>query len=138
MPFTATRRLEFADCDPSGIAFFPMYFRHLVGVLEEFFCTLGAPWPSLMREQRIGTPTVHLDAEFVSPSFHGDVLTFSIFVEKVGSASLKLRHEVAADGRLLWRAQQVLVATSLETHRALPWPEPLRQALFERQKRNLS
>lgn len=130
MPFTTTRRLEFSDCDPSGIAFFPMYFRHLVGVLEEFFAELGAPWPALMREQKIGTPTVSLNTDFVSPAFHGEVLTFSVFVEHVGRSSLKLRHDVSCGERMLWRAEHTLVATSLETHRSMKWPDSIHQALI--------
>jgi 4-hydroxybenzoyl-CoA thioesterase len=137
MAFKATRRLDFADCDLSGIAFFPMYFRHLVGVVEEFFAELGAPWPALMREQKIGTPTAHLNANFASPAVHGETLTFSVLVEHVGRASLKLRHEVSCGERALWQARHTLVATSLETHRSIPWPDALRQALLERNRRDM-
>jgi 4-hydroxybenzoyl-CoA thioesterase len=111
-----------------------MYFRHLVGVLEEFFAAMGAPWPALMRERRIGTPTVSIAADFANPAFHGETLRFAVVVEHVGRSSLRLRHEVSCDGRALWRARQTLVATSLETHRAIAWPGDLRAALLARRE----
>jgi len=37
------------------------------------------------------------------------------------------------EDRLLWTAEQRLVATSLETHRAIAWPDDIRDALM-RQK----
>ena len=47
MSFRTSRPLRFGDCDPSGIAYFPSYLNILVGVLEEFFAEIGAPWFTL-------------------------------------------------------------------------------------------
>lgn len=131
MAFKTTRRLQFSDCDPSGIAYFPSYLNMLVGVVEEFFAGVGAPWPELIRDQRIGTPTVKLDVAFTRPGFHGDILEFTLRVRRIGRSSLDLHHEIAADGQILWAAEQRLVATSLETHKACSWPDNIRQALAQ-------
>lgn len=130
--FSTTRTLAFGDCDPSGIAYFPSYLDLMVGVMEAFFADIGHPWPKLVGEQRIGTPTVTLDLTFEKPGFHGDELTFNLTVVAVGGASLDLDHRVERDGEVLWRARQRIVATSLETHRAIPWPDELREALAVR------
>lgn len=127
--YRTTRPLRFGDCDPSGIAYFPSYLDILCGVVEEFFGTLGFPWPSLVGEQRIGTPTVRLDLTFEYPGFHGDAMEFCVAVRAIGRTSLDLSHTVSAGGRTLWRAEQRLVATSLETHRPTPWPDGIRNAL---------
>lgn len=132
MSFSATRRLSFGDCDPSGIAYFPSYLHILVGVLEEFFATLGFPWPELINDRKIGTPTVTLDLRFVRPGLHGVMLHFTLRVRAVGRASLDLDHTVANGGETLWTAKQRLVATSLETHRSCPWPDDLRATLLAR------
>jgi 4-hydroxybenzoyl-CoA thioesterase len=129
LAFRTSRPLRFGDCDPSGIAYFPSYLNILVGVVEEFFETIGAPWKAMIGESRIGTPTVRLDLAFVSPGFHGDVLDFTIAVRRVGRSSLDLYHHVSTEGRVLWTASQTLVATSLDTHKSTPWPQPLRAAL---------
>lgn len=131
MVFMTSRPLRFGDCDPSGIAYFPSYLNILVGVLEEFFASIGADWPELARVRRIGMPTVRLDLEFRSPGFHGDKLDFELTVERIGNASLDLVHRVTSEGRLLWTAKHRIVATSLETHKALPWPQDIRARLME-------
>ncbi|KQY13890.1 acyl-CoA thioesterase [Rhizobium sp. Root482] len=132
MSFRTSRPLRFGDCDPSGIAYFPSYVNTLVGVLEEFFAEIGAPWKMLNTDRRIGTPTVRLDLTFVRPGFHGDQLDFALSVRGVGRSSLDLEHEVSAAGQLLWTARHRVVATSLETHTSLAWPDDLRAALETR------
>lgn len=127
--FTTSRVLRFGDCDPSGIAYFPAYFNLLVGVVEEFFGAIGAPWRELFSARRVGTPTVRLDVTFGAPGFHGDTLDWTLRVEQVGRSSLTLTHIVGRGETELWRATQILVATALENHRSIPWPDDVRAAL---------
>jgi 4-hydroxybenzoyl-CoA thioesterase len=127
--FRTTRTLDFGDCDPSGIAYFPSYFRHLTSVVEEWFGAIGVPWPALFRDRRIGTPTVRLDATFSRPGFHGDALVWALTVERIGHSSLTLHHEVTCESAPRWEATQILVATSLATHRAIAWPDDIRAAI---------
>ena len=129
LTFRTTRLLRFGDCDPSGIAYFPAYLDILVGVLEEFFATLGVPWKTMIRDRRMGTPTLRLDVTFTRPGFHGDELEFDVKVCGIGRSSLDLEHEVSAGGKVLWTARQRLVATSLETHQSQAWPDDIRAAL---------
>jgi 4-hydroxybenzoyl-CoA thioesterase len=128
MVFETTRPLRFGDCDPSGIAYFPSYMNILVGVTEDLFADMGWPWPRLARERNITTPTVRLDATFTRPGFEGDRLTFRCTVARIGRSSLDLHHEVSA-AEPLWRAEQRLVATTLDTHRPVAWPDDIRIAL---------
>jgi len=127
--FRTRRTLRFGDCDPSGIAYFPAYFNHLVGVVEEFFAAIGAPWPALFAERRIGSPTVALNVNFTAPGKHGDVMDWDLRVIRIGRSSLTMHHRVSRQGSLLWEATQVVVATTLETHRAIAWPDDLRAML---------
>jgi 4-hydroxybenzoyl-CoA thioesterase len=129
MAFETSRPLGFGDCDPAGIAFFPGYMRLLVSVTEEMFAAFGVPWPAMIRERRTGVPTVKLDVDFTAPAFHGDLLDFRVVLTALGRASADLRHTVKVGDRQVWTARQVLVATSLDTHRALPWPDDVRAGL---------
>jgi 4-hydroxybenzoyl-CoA thioesterase len=133
--FRTRRTLRFGDCDPSGIAYFPAYFHHLVGVVEEFFGAVGSPWPALFAERRVGMPTVRLDVTFTAPGLHGDVLDWEVRVMKVGRSSLTLHHSITREGTTLWEATQVLVATTLATHTSIPWPDDVRAALTPRVER---
>ncbi|MDC7784704.1 thioesterase family protein [Rhodoplanes sp. TEM] len=129
MAFTISRRLGFGDCDPAGIAFYPAYMRLLVDVTEAMFGDFGAPWPAMVRDRRLGVPTVKLDVDFTAPAFHGETLDFAVGVAALGRSSVDLRHRVAVGDRTVWTARQVLVATSLDTHRAVAWPDDIRAGL---------
>lgn len=129
MAFTTSRPIRFGDCDPAGIAYYPAYLDMLNGVVEEFFTSLGLPWTRVFGELRMGLPTVRLDLAFASPGFHGDIVDFTLSVRKTGTSSLDLDHRAESAGRLLWTASHRLVATSLDTHKARPWPDEFRLAL---------
>jgi len=127
--FETIRVLRFGDCDPAGIAYFPSYFNLLNGVVEEWWAALGFPWRDLFQRRRISLPTVQLNTRFSAPGFMGDSLTFSFEITALGSRSMTLEHQVSRDGTLLWQATQVVVATSLDTHQSIAWPDDIRAAL---------
>jgi 4-hydroxybenzoyl-CoA thioesterase len=83
----------------------------------------------MIQDRRIGVPTVKLDVTFSSPSIYGDTLEWELTVVKVGRSSLTLRHVVTRGGTSLWDATQVLVATTLDTHKAIAWPDDIRAML---------
>jgi 4-hydroxybenzoyl-CoA thioesterase len=127
--FQRERPLRFGDCDPSGIAYYPSYFNLLNGVVEDFWSSLGFPWTELIGKRRIGTPTAHLACDFVRPSKFGDILAFELTATKLGRSSLHLSHRIGSGAELRWSANQVLVATDLETHTACAWPGDVRAGL---------
>ena len=133
MPFQAIRHVRFSDCDPAGIVFFPQYLVMLNGFVEQWFDdALRIPYATLIGARRTGLPTVRLEVDFSAVSRHGDLLRLQLGVEKLGRSSLALRHEVrAADAsdELRLRARQVLVCTSLASHRAQALPDDVRAAI---------
>jgi 4-hydroxybenzoyl-CoA thioesterase len=129
--FHTAHPLRFGDCDPSGIAYYPSYLRILDGVIEDFFASFGANREAMIRDRRMGTPTVTLALTFAKPGFHGDDLNFEIRVRAIGRSSLDLEHTVSAKNATLWTAKHRLVATSLETHKAMAWPDDFRAALMK-------
>ncbi|KQY79005.1 4-hydroxybenzoyl-CoA thioesterase [Ensifer sp. Root142] len=129
--YRSKRSLRFGDCDPSGIAYFPSYLNILVGVMEDFFASLGFPWKAMIDERQIGVPTVRLDLTFVRPGFQGDELEFELAVRGVGRSSLDMEHTVSAKQIVLWTAKHRVVATSLANHFSLAWPDDIRAALTQ-------
>ena len=128
--FRRERLIRFSDCDPAGIVFFPQYFVMFNGLVEDWVNEdLGVGYQQLVIERRVGLPTVSLQADFVAPSKMGDVVTLSLSVARLGTKSLTLdlRCDGADGPRVKFR--QVLVTTSLETHRAIDLPADLREAI---------
>lgn len=132
--FEATRILRFGDCDPAGIAYFPRYFDLLNGVVEDWWGAMGHPWKVLFGRRRIGVPTVRFEVDFRAPAFLGDELRFSLAIKRIGRKSLDLDHSVRRGETMLWQCAQTLVATSLDTHKSITWPDDLRAALVSFQE----
>lgn len=129
MPFTQSKPLRFGDCDLTGIAYHPAYLSMLVDVNEAMFASFGVTWKELMFERKMGLPTVTMHIEFKRPATYGDVLDFAVHVRKVGGASLDLETVVSVGEHVIWTIQQRIVATSLEDHKSIRWPDDVRAGL---------
>jgi 4-hydroxybenzoyl-CoA thioesterase len=131
--FRRTRMIRFSDCDPAGIVFYPQYFVMLNGLVEDWVSEgLGVDYHALISERRIGLPTVRLEADFRAVSRMGDQVALGLCVERLGSRSisLALRCFETERGELRMQVKQVLVTTSLESHRAVEIPQDLRAAIL--------
>ncbi|VTU18804.1 MULTISPECIES: acyl-CoA thioesterase [unclassified Variovorax] len=131
MPFVRERLIRFSDCDPAGIVFYPQYFVMFNGLVEDWVDeALGIGYRALVIERRIGLPTVRLEADFRAVSRMGDRVALSLEVERLGGRSLTLALRcVGAGGELRMQMRQVLVLTSLDTHRAIDVPADLKAAI---------
>lgn len=69
-------RVEFGDCDPAGIVWFPNFFRWIDAASRHFFIECGVPsWQETRQSMGlIGTPLVDTQASFVKTASYGDVL----------------------------------------------------------------
>jgi 4-hydroxybenzoyl-CoA thioesterase len=131
MHYCATHTVRFADCDPAGIVFFPQYLVMLNTLHERWFTeALGVPYHLLLGPRRTGMPTVRLEVDFTAVSRHGDVLRQELSISKLGRSSVALRVNYFGGDELRLRAHQVLVCTDLNTHRPLPLPDDIRQAML--------
>jgi 4-hydroxybenzoyl-CoA thioesterase len=130
--FVRERRIRFSDCDPAGIVFFPQYFVMLNGLVEDWVDeALRVGYRNLVVGRRVGLPTVRLEADFKAVSYLGDPVALSLEVERIGQRSLTLRVRCTGQGLedLRMSIRQVIVTTSLETHRPIDIPSDLREAI---------
>lgn len=129
MSFERTQVVRFAHCDPAGIVFFPQYLVMLNELVEDWFDRgLKIPYAGFINQRRLGLPTLRLECEFSAVSRLGDLLTQRLAVRRLGRSSLVLATEMRGGDELRLRATQVLVCTSLQTHRPEPLPDDVRAA----------
>jgi 4-hydroxybenzoyl-CoA thioesterase len=122
--------VRFAQCDPAGIVFFPQYLVMLNTLHERWFCEgLGVPYHDYIGVRRLGVPTVRLECDFTAVSKHGDRLRQRLCVTKLGRSSLDLAVVFYGGAELRARFRQVLVCTSLATHKPVPLPDDLRRGM---------
>jgi 4-hydroxybenzoyl-CoA thioesterase len=131
--FARPRRIRFSDCDPAGIVFFPQYFVMFNGFVEQWVDEgLGLSYAALLMQRRVGLPTVRLEADFRAVSRIGDDVTLALGVQHLGGRSIRLDlHCDGPDGQRRVSIKQVLVTTSLETHKAIEIPPDLRAAIVQ-------
>jgi 4-hydroxybenzoyl-CoA thioesterase len=122
--------VRFAHCDPAGIVFFPQYLVMLNTLHERWFNEgLGVPYHEYIGVRRLGVPTVRVECDFTAVSKHGDRLRQRLAVAKLGRASFELAVEFHSVNELRARFRQVLVCTSLVTHKSQPLPDDVRAGM---------
>jgi 4-hydroxybenzoyl-CoA thioesterase len=73
---TYTVRVEFGDCDPAAIVWFPNFFRWIDAASRYFFSECGVPrWEETSKTIGvIGTPLVDTHTKFLKTASYGDTL----------------------------------------------------------------
>jgi 4-hydroxybenzoyl-CoA thioesterase len=73
---TYTVRVEFGDCDPAAIVWFPNFFRWIDAASRYFFSECGVPrWEETTKTIGvIGTPLVDTHTKFLKTASYGDTL----------------------------------------------------------------
>lgn len=123
--------VQFGDCDPAGIVYYPTLFHYCHIAFERTWgAALGIPYPSLIRDRRLGFPTVHVAADFLSPARYGDSIVIDVWISHVGNSSVVFEFEGAVAGRTVLRASHTKVCTNLDSLTKVVIPDALR-ASFE-------
>ncbi|TAJ82741.1 thioesterase family protein [Reyranella sp.] len=127
--------VEWGDCDPAGIVYYPAYFRWCDQSTYRLFLAAGLKRDDITSGQwKEGTPLVKAECSFRRPSQHGETLVIESHVSRFGTSSFTISHVfrdasgvVAAEGSetRIW-ARKDGDARSL---RAVELPEDVRRSL---------
>jgi 4-hydroxybenzoyl-CoA thioesterase len=136
MPFSTRIEVRFGDADPAGLVYYPIIFHYFHIALEQFFAARCAiTYADLMRDERLGFPTVKVETEFLSPLVYGDTALVEVFVSEMGRSSAVFEYAARreSDRVLCARSRQVQVAMNLDQRRAVPIPDKYRAAFAHSQ-----
>jgi 4-hydroxybenzoyl-CoA thioesterase len=88
--------IQFGDCDPAGIVFFPNYNRWMDEASLAFFMACGIPpWRELVKTRGIvGTPLLEINTQFKQPATYGETLQITTTVEAWANKTFRQRHVV--------------------------------------------
>jgi 4-hydroxybenzoyl-CoA thioesterase len=106
-----TVRIEWGDCDPAQIVFYPRYFAMFDGATQELFrAALGKPKIDWTKEFGIiGIPMVDTGAKFIVPSRYGDDIVIESRVARFGGSSFDIEHRVFRDATLAIEGRETRV-----------------------------
>jgi len=125
--FTTTILVRFGDLDAAGIAYYPNLVNFLHEAFEDFFAGhVGRTYPELFSEG-VGSPTVKVEMEFLSPVRYGDQVRIGVVVEHVGHTSLRVRYEGRVGESPVFVARNTMVIVDMKTFRPTPIPAWLRE-----------
>ena len=104
-----TRRIEWGECDPAGIVFYPNFFAMFDNATTLLFsAALGmTKYQFLNKYDCAGYPMVDTRARFLSPARFGDDVTIETTMTEIKRSSFSITH--------LLRNHGVLAAEGFET-----------------------
>jgi 4-hydroxybenzoyl-CoA thioesterase len=102
--------IEWGDCDPAGIVFYPRYFAMFDAATAALFqAALGMPKSAWTRHfDMLGIPMVDTRAKFHLPCTHGDDVTIESRATAFRRSSFDIAHR-------LWGADGALAVEGFET-----------------------
>ena len=105
---TIERVVDWGDCDPAEIVFYPNFYRWFDSAARQLFEAAGLPWQELFaRHDVVGLPLREANARFVSPARYGDRLQIASAVEAFREKAVVLRHTVSVGDRLVAEGTEV-------------------------------
>jgi YbgC/YbaW family acyl-CoA thioester hydrolase len=127
--------VEWGDCDPAGIVYYPAYFRWCDQATYRLFLTAGLTRDDMSGGQwKEGTPLVAAECSFRRASQTGEKLVVESRVSRFGRSSFTVAHvfrdasgEVAAEGSetRIWARKE----GDARTLKAVPMPAHVRTRL---------
>lgn len=115
--FTNTRaiQVEWGDCDPAGIVFYPRYFAWFDACTAGLFAAAGLPKPFLLKKfDIIGIPMVDTSAKFYIPSRFGESFEVETSAVAFRRSRFDVLHRLLKDGAVAVEARETRVWTALD------------------------
>jgi 4-hydroxybenzoyl-CoA thioesterase len=125
-------KIEWGDCDPAGIIFYPRYFAmfdHSTTMLIS--AASGVNKLELLKKFGFdGYPVVQTQAKFITPTRFGDDVIITSAFTRIGRSSFEIGHRVERNGQLCaegletraWVKRDEADKTKIKSH---PLPEEL-------------
>jgi 4-hydroxybenzoyl-CoA thioesterase len=136
--FSHSHRLtvEFGDCDPAGIVFYPRFFAMFDAATAFLLeAATGMPRSELIQKYAIiGWPMVDTRAVFREPVTFDDKVRIDSLVVRLGRSSLTIEHKLVRNSMLCVECSEIRVWTARLPNEprlgSVPIPEELRRRLM--------
>ncbi len=126
--------IQFGDCDPAGIVYYPNYFRFFdnatAALLSAAFAMHKRNW--LAHYGIAGIPMVDTGARFIRPSSFGDVVEIRSEITELGRSSFAVKHTLLRSGEPAIEAHEKRVWVTRSEDggiKSAPLPDDVRKLL---------
>jgi 4-hydroxybenzoyl-CoA thioesterase len=128
--------IEWGDCDPAGIVYYPRYFAMFdASTAHLFAAALGYDKFEMRRRFGIvGFPMVETSARFIVPSRYGETVTIESVIARFGRSSFGVTHRLLREADLAIEATETRVWAAVDPDdpgriRGVPVPAEVIKAL---------
>jgi len=124
-----TIQVEWGDCDPAGIMYYPRYFAYFDNCTAALFEAAGLPKHQMLKVYGIiGIPMVDTRARFLAPSRFGDRVVVESSISQWRRSSFDVQHKLFKSDLLAVECSETRVwvacsKTQPETIESQPVPE---------------
>lgn len=128
--------VRFGQVDYAGIMFYPRFFENFHTVFEDMFSArLGTPYMSILKDRRLGFPTVHIETDFRRPFRFGEPMRLLLDVVRIGRSSTTFRYRGfnGDEDTPSVEARGTVVVIDLDTFETLEIPPDIRAVLEDLQ-----
>jgi len=88
-------QINWGDCDPAGIVYFPRYFEMFDACTGALFEKAGLPKHEMLKKYGIvGIPMVDTRAKFFGPATFGDTVEVESRIADWGNSSFSVEHKI--------------------------------------------
>ena len=103
--------VEFGDCDPAQIVFYPNFLKWIDSAARHFFVAAGVPSWSEMEAKTgiIGTPLVEVSVRFVRPATYGDEIAVESWIDEWRARSFVMKHIIRRGDEVLVEGTEIRV-----------------------------
>jgi 4-hydroxybenzoyl-CoA thioesterase len=128
--------IEWGDCDPAGIVFYPRYFAMFDASTAALFAVALGYDKFAMRQRLgcVGFPVVETAAKFLRPSRYGETVSIESRITRLGRSSFNVAHRLLRGEGLAIEASEARVWASVDPNdpekiRSAPMPAEVIDAL---------
>ena len=90
-----TIHIEWGDCDPAQIVYFPRYFEYFDACTAALFAKVGLSKPEMLKTYGIvGFPVVEIQSRFMAPSHFSEDVVIESEIGEWGRSSFRVRHRL--------------------------------------------
>jgi 4-hydroxybenzoyl-CoA thioesterase len=101
--------IEWGDCDPAGIVYFPRYFEIFDACTGRLFAAAGLPYEAVATHEMIVLPMVDIHAKFMIPSKFGDEVVVETTITEFRRSSFLIRHRLYKGSELAVECEETRV-----------------------------
>src|SRR5262245_24519416 len=112
-------QVEWGDCDPAGIVYFPRFFEYFDAATGALFEKAGlAKAEMLQKYGLLGIPLIEAAAQFFVPARFGETVAVETSIVEWGGSSFRVEHKLYKGSQLAAEGRERRVWTVRDPQRA--------------------